>query len=526
MANSENHRRRYWEPVLIGISAAIGLIAGYNMDFSHGDYSLLSKDVAKSIDAPTSTVHGDGRVEEIIRFIENKYVDSIETEKITINMIDNMLSELDPHSSYITPDELDGHNERMQGEYRGIGIESIKLQDTFYISKIQEGGPAAKAGLEVGHAFISVEGDEVAGQDLSFEEIRKHLKAENKRKVDLELMKLDGQVYGVSVDISEIEVPSASICYLLDKETAYLKLSRFSANTYEQFIESIEKLKDNRQSLNLVLDLRENPGGFLPQAIKILSQLFQEKDQLLTYTEGLNQKKKEFRSTGNAFYNIDKVAVLIDEYSASGSEILSGAIQDWDRGVVIGQTSYGKGLVQEIYPLKNGGALRLTVAKYYTPSGRLIQKSYSSDNNNFNADTNVYQTKVLSRKMSSGNGINPDQPLPSTIGFACYDYWYYIDFYLLHKMKVNQGADIERRQLTTEDYNMFVAEYFDQESFIPDNAACQKNLEREIWNSYQRMQLNDLAYLQFLNENDAYVEKALQFIRDQRPTLAYLSEEK
>ena len=185
MANSENHRRRYWEPVLIGISAAIGLIAGYNMDFSHGDYSLLSKDVAKSIDAPTSTVHGDGRVEEIIRFIENKYVDSIETEKITINMIDNMLSELDPHSSYITPDELDGHNERMQGEYRGIGIESIKLQDTFYISKIQEGGPAAKAGLEVGHAFISVEGDEVAGQDLSFEEIRKHLKAENKRKVCL-----------------------------------------------------------------------------------------------------------------------------------------------------------------------------------------------------------------------------------------------------------------------------------------------------------------------------------------------------
>ncbi len=526
MAQSQNHKPRYWEPFLIGISAAIGLIAGYNMDFSHGDYSLLSKEVVSTIDAHSSTVQGDGRVEEIIRFIENKYVDSIETEQMTINMIDNMLSELDPHSSYISPDELDGHNERMQGEYRGIGIESIKLQDTFYISKIQERGPAARAGLEVGDAFISVEDNEVAGQDFGFEEIRKHLKAANKSKVDLELMKLNGQIYNVSVDIGEIEVPSASICYLLDKETAYLKLSRFSANTYEQFIESIEKLKDDRQSLNLVLDLRENPGGFLPQAIKILSQLFKDKDQLLTYTEGLNQKKKEFRSTGNAFYNIDKVAVLIDEYSASGSEILSGAIQDWDRGIVIGQTSYGKGLVQEIYPLKNGGALRLTVAKYYTPSGRLIQKSYSSDNNNFKADTNVYQTKVLSRSMTSGNGINPDQTLPSNVSFSCYDYWYYIDFYLLYKMKKNQSVNIGRGELTVEEYNLFVAEYFDQDSFVPEKLNCQKNLEKEIWNSYQKMQLNDLAYLQFLNENDIYVEKALQFIRDQRPTLAYLSDEK
>ncbi len=523
--DSTYKKTRYWEPFLIGISAAIGLIAGYSMDFSRGDYSLLSKDLTNTSNV-ISSVKGDGRVEEIIRFIENKYVDSIETEQMTISLIDKMLSELDPHSSYITADELDGHNERMQGEYRGIGIESIKLQDTFYISKIQPGGPAAKSGLSIGDAFISLEDNEVAGKDISFDEIRKHLKSENKQSIDIEIMNLDRQIRNVTVEIEEIEVPSASLSYLINQETAYLKLSRFSANTYEQFIESIEKFKDERQSLNLILDLRDNPGGFLPQAIKILSQLFKDKNQLLTYTEGLNQKKKEFRTTGNSFYNIDKVAVLIDEFSASGSEILSGAIQDWDRGIVIGQNSYGKGLVQEIYPLKNGGALRLTVAKYYTPSGRLIQKSYASENNTFSADTNVYQTKLLSREMSSGDGIIPDQSIPSNIKFECYDYWYYIDFYLLHKMKAAKSAALEKGQLSKEDYNQFVLEYFDDESSVSKSAGCNDNLEEELWNSYQKMQLNDLAYIQFLNVNDAYVRKAMNFMQDERPTLAYLSEEK
>ena len=185
----------------------------------------------------------------------------------------------------------------------------------------------------------------------------------------------------------------------------------------------------------MILDLRDNPGGFLPQAIKILSQLFADKDKLLTYTEGLSRKKAEYRSTGKIFYNIDKVAILINEYSASGSEILAGAIQDWDRGIIVGQDSYGKGLVQDLFPLKNGGALRLTVAKYYTPTGRLIQKSYKSLNKDFIADSTYFKTLLLNRVVHSGNGIEPDVKIDLSDENNCEEYLTYTDFFIINQMK-------------------------------------------------------------------------------------------
>lgn len=523
MPKTEYRKRRYWEPFLIGISAAIGLIAGYNMDFDHSNTSLLTKSEAANVQS--ASIQGDGRIEEIIRFIENKYVDSIETEKMTINLINDMLSKLDPHSSYITPEELEGHNERMSGTYRGVGIESLKLRDTFYITSLVKKGPAELGGMQIGDAFLKIGDREVAGQGLRFQDVRELLKDSLKNTLEIEVQRLDKTKEKLTINISEIVVPSASICYLLDEETAYLKLSRFSANTYEQFIESIESLKEDRTSLNLVLDLRDNPGGFLPQAIKILSQLFGEKDKLLTYTEGLNQKKQEFRSTGNAFYNIGKVAILIDGYSASGSEILSGAIQDWDRGIVIGETSYGKGLVQEIYPLRNGGALRLTVAKYYTPSGRLIQKSYASENNVFEADSNRYETKVLARELRSGNGISPDLKIPSSYVPTCYDYGYYFDFYIMNQMIVNGSQELVPADLSKSNYNNYIATTYN-EDYIALSNGCNQDFDLEIWKAYNNMILDDFEYMKFLNKNDSYVSAAMEFMEDNRQTLSYLSEEK
>lgn len=522
MPNREKREVRLWEPLLVGISAAIGLLAGYNMNFENKDSSLLSITEQTAI---TGHSTGDGRIEEIIRFVETKYVDSIDVDEMSINLIDDMLSKLDPHSSYITPAEYSEYNEKMKGVYRGIGIETLKLRDTFYISRLLDGGPAEAAGFRIGDALLTIDGDSVAGVEKNFDEVRNMLKDASKEQLVISTLAVDeASTRDVAVEIKEIQVASADICYMLDDKTAYLKLSRFSSNTYEQFIESIEKIKEGKTELNLVLDLRGNPGGYLPQAIKILSQLFDKKDQLLTYTEGLNQKRRDYRSTGNAFYKIAKVAVLIDGDSASGSEILAGAIQDWDRGIVIGRTSYGKGLVQEIYPLNNGGALRLTIAKYYTPSGRLIQKSYASDNNQFEADESIFETKMLSRKISGGTGIVPDTELDENNTERCYNYHYYGDHYVLDRMLQLGRTELKRNDLVQTEYDAYLNNSFG-ESPLELRGSCDSDIAQELYSSYKRMILSKNDYARFSNINDKYISEALKFIGDARPTLALLSEE-
>ncbi len=524
--NRDRKDIRVWEPMVIGIACAIGLIAGYNINFNNADSSLLQSD--KLLNSKTDTHYGDGRIEEILSFVESKYVDSIESEAITLTLIDELLAQLDPHSSYITPEELAEYNEKMSGRYVGIGIETLSFRDTFYITKLVEGGPAMKAQIKVGDAILSIDGQAVAGQNLSFSEVKNMLKDPVSENLELKVKSIgSSREQTINVSSSEISVASADVCYLLNKNTAYIKLSRFSGNTYEQFIESIESIKEGLTELNLVLDLRDNPGGYLPQAIKILSQLFEEKDKLLTYTQGLNMKRRDYRSTGNAFYKIKKVAVLIDENSASGSEILSGAIQDWDRGIVIGERSYGKGLVQEIFPLNNGGALRLTVAKYFTPSGRLIQKSYASSNNEFSADSSIKSTKLLDRKMESGNGIQPDILISSTEMPGCNSMTYYYDDYILWKMKSLARLDVRREAFSGNEFFDFLEREYNEVYQELYDSSCQalSSLSKDIYSRYIRMTQNDNSYAQHLNATDEYIARALEFVKDERPTLALLSEE-
>lgn len=504
-----------WEPLLIGVAAAIGLLAGYNMNFNNEDKSLFEK--AKTSSSITTT--SDGRIEEILRFVENTYVDSVNSEKITLNLIDELLDELDPHSSYITPEELSEHNEKLKGEYRGIGIETLLLNDTFYVARNLN--PEAGAPLAAGMAILAIDDEVVSGNDSSFDKVRRMLKDSSKSELTLKVLSLDDITSEIQVAIDKISVSSADIVYRLDDKTAYLKLERFSGNTYEQFIEAIESIKNNNEAINLVLDLRGNPGGYLPEAIKVLSQLFDKKDKLLTYTEGLNRKKAEYRSTGKSFYNFKKIAVLIDNYSASGSEIVAGAIQDWDRGMIIGQNSYGKGLVQEIFPLKNGGALRLTVAKYYTPSGRLIQKSYGSNVNQFQADSLEVKTRLLERKMVSGEGIIPDVLIKDENYDSCYDYYYYIDHYVLQTMQDLGTRQLDRASFSRTAYSQFVSQTFGEPI---DNLEikCTTNLINEIQNSYLRLISSDIEFARHNNVNDKAIGKALDFIGSSQPTIALL----
>lgn len=519
MPAGQHSRLNTLVPILIGIAAAIGLLAGYNMDFANSDTSLLKKTPIEG----TAIKSADGRIEEILRFVETTYVDSIDSESMTLNLIDNMLEELDPHSSYITPDELGDHNDKMSGKYRGIGIEALSLNDTFVILRVKEDSDAHKQGLASGDAIIEVDGKNVAGAGMSLDSLKQLLSHPDKERVDIAYSPRGSRsekLRQVSVEVADIPLSSADISFLIGDNIGYLKLMRFSGNTYEQFVESLDKMAAQSSPLHLILDLRNNPGGYLPEAIKVLSQLFEEKGKLLTYTEGLNREKREYRTTGKRFYNIDKVAVLIDRYSASGSEILAGALQDWDRGIVIGEKSYGKGLVQEIFPLKNGGALRLTVAKYYTPSGRLIQKSYGSETNVFDAEESELKTKLLRRPMESGNGIIPDQGVPQEYHESCFNYLYYVDHYILEKLRKTTN-DLTDADFSPEEYEQYISStYKESVENIPEN--CTKQLVKELALTSETIHLSDQAYIQRTNNEDASIAAAVAYLMDPKASLALL----
>jgi len=424
----ENHSKRKYtivEPLLLALMMVVGILLGYKMNSAPNSYSLIDK-----IDNESSL----GRVEEIIRFIENKYVDSIDSDKMMSSVVEGILQDLDPHSIYIPPSDLEDVDRQMSGKYYGIGIETLTMQDTVTISRILEGSPAALVGFKQGDKILTVNDSAVAGIDYELDKLSS-IVSNAKGKVRFKILeRASGLSKMIKVSPAEIPVNSAEHYYKLDDDIAYIELSRFTSKSYTEFMTALEAVVNNKTLENLVIDLRNNPGGYLPEANKILSQLFPEKDRIMLYTEGRNSERREYKTNGKNFFRVNNIAVLIDEGSASGSEILAGAIQDWDRGVIIGKRSYGKGLVQEQYPLKNGGAIRLTIAKYYTPSGRLIQRPFddrnayyeSIDDRSENGElaeaidsTQIFKTKKFNRTVYGGGGIKPDIIVtPTSFGYS------------------------------------------------------------------------------------------------------------
>ncbi len=419
--------RRYqvWIPLIFSFAAIIGLIGGYKMAGSDPFKSMI-------VELDGSEMGKPGRVEELVRFIESRYVSEIDDDQLIEDAFQNVLSHLDPHSIYLKPDEMKALNEQMEGSFNGLGIESILLNDTLYVNHILQEGPAHKAGLQIGDQVLAINDSIIAGKNLGLRDIRAMLKGEQNEKVELEVISLgDESAKKVDVELGNVDVKSVK-GFKYDEDLIVLNISRFSSDTYIEFMHELERLNEEGGFKNMIIDLRGNPGGFLPEATKILNQIFKEKEQLLVYTKGRNDRLSQFKSTGKHFYDIDKVAILVDEGSASGSEIIAGAIQDWDRGLIVGRRTFGKGLVQEQYELSNGGALRLTVAEYFTPSGRLIQKSYedkqkyqddiaerihsgelTGDQSMPIMDSTVYKTMLKKRTVYGGGGISPDIYIPT-----------------------------------------------------------------------------------------------------------------
>lgn len=364
--------------------------------------------------------------------ITSLYVDSVNDSKLTEDAIRGMLQTLDPHSSYSTPKEVKSLNEPLQGNFDGVGIQFNMLEDTLLVIQTVKGGPSEKVGIMAGDRIISVNDTAIAGVKMPKEDIMKRLRGPKGTRVKIGVKRsgVKDTVYFM-VTRDKIPLNTVEASYLIRPGIGYISISSFGLTTHDEFVKSITLLKKEGMK-DLILDLRDNGGGYLQAAADLLNELLDAND-LLVYTEGRTVRRQEFRAKGNGIFRTGRIVVLVNEYSASAAEIVSGAIQDQDRGTLVGRRTFGKGLVQRPIDLPDGSMIRLTVAHYYTPSGRCIQKPYtkgkkddyqhdiidrynhgeftSADSIHF-ADSLKYETVKLHRTVYGGGGVMPDYFVP------------------------------------------------------------------------------------------------------------------
>lgn len=482
--------------------------------------------------------------------ITNLYVDSVNEQKLVEDAIRGMLDKLDPHSSYSTPEEVKQMNEPLNGNFEGIGVQFQMLEDTLMVIQPVTNGPSEKVGIIAGDRIVAVNDSAIAGVKMPKEEIMKRLRGPKGTKVRLGVVRsgIKDQLQ-FTVVRDKIPVKSVDAVYMIRPGIGYIRIGNFGAKTYGEFLESLEKLQ-NQGMKDLILDLQENGGGYLKAAVDIADEFLQAGD-LIVYTEGRRTKRAEYKAHGNGKFETGKVVVLVDGYTASAAEIVTGAIQDQDRGLVVGRRTFGKGLVQRPLDLPDGSMIRLTVSHYYTPSGRCIQKPYTKgggkdyamdminrlksgeltnvDSVHF-ADSLKYETLRQHRTVYGGGGIMPDYfvPLDTTI---------YTKFHreLAAKSVIIQSnlrfVDKNRKELknrwkTFDDFKQnfevpqslideVIAEGEKQKVKPKDEAELEKTLP------YLRLQLKALIardlwdmseYFSVFNESSAIVKKALEVI--------------
>ncbi len=392
-------------PFLLALFLAIGIGVGY----------MLKNKGPEKVSVFTRTQND--KVGEILNYIENRYVDTVNTERLYNKAIGAIFSNLDPHSMYISPDELAAMSEPLRGHFEGIGVEFFIVDDTITIVSTIGGGPSEKLGILSGDKIIAINDTNVAGIGIRNEDVIKKLKGPSNTKVKVSIKRsgVDSLLH-FNITRGSVNISSVDAAYMVNDTIGYIKISRFAANTDDEFVDAVEKLKA-RGMKKLILDLRDNGGGYLDQATRLADE-FLSGDKLLVYTEGRAMDRRNYRAGKPGVWEEGDLVLLINENSASASEILAGALQDWGRATIIGRRSYGKALVQEEYRLQNGGAMRLTVAKYYTPKGRSIQRSYSNGTEEYR---NEHIDRVMDEYEHSGEyashdtasyGIKPDIYVP------------------------------------------------------------------------------------------------------------------
>jgi len=365
--NMFKHKITVYLPILFALVLSLGILLGVK---------LAPRSNGETIVFPNG-FSGDNKIGDILGFIQNDYVDTINVENIKEDAINHILSELDPHSQYIPASEFDEVSELLEGNFEGIGVQFRIEKDTVMVISPISGGPSEKVGIKAGDRIVIVDGDTIAGVGITNNEVMKKLKGPRGTKVNVGIFRLKSPVLlDFTITRNVIPTYSLDIAYMVDETVGYIKLNKFSATTYKEMLKALNEL--NSQGMEkLILDLRNNTGGYLQAAIDISDEFLPDK-KLIVYTEGKNRPRSYAYATKRGSFESGELVILIDEGSASASEIVAGAIQDNDRGTIVGRRSFGKGLVQEQLSLYDGSALRLTVARYYTPTGRCIQKPYTN----------------------------------------------------------------------------------------------------------------------------------------------------
>jgi len=380
-------------------------------------------------------LNGDDKIQRVMKLVQSKYVDSVSMDSLEGQTVNQVLQNLDPHSLYLPPQRAQSINERLDGGFNGVGIEYVLLNDTLYISQVYAGGPAARAGLTGGDRVLKLNNKSITGIHLTPAQVDSGFRGAKNTELQLTVLhKAGGIAKTIKLKRDYVDLSSIDAAYMAGPGTGYIKVSKFAATTDRDFKTALTKLQHEGMQ-KLVLDLRDNGGGYLSAATAMADE-FLPKGKLIMYTKGVHEPRTDYFSTDSGMYEKGKLAILIDEYSASASEILAGAMQDLDRATIVGRRSFGKGLVQQQFAFGDGSAVNLTIARYYTPSGRSIQKSYKDGVDSYhnelaqrmrkgelfsaksNLDDSIFRLPskyrtASGRKVFSGGGIMPDVFVPA-----------------------------------------------------------------------------------------------------------------
>ncbi len=487
----------------------------------------------------------------LLRLVESYYVDTTNISKLTEKAIVALLEELDPHSVYISKEEVEKMNEPLKGNFEGIGITFNIFRDTLLVTTTVPGGPSEKNGILAGDRIIIIDGKNVAGIGLTNNDVFAKLRGEKGTSVELKIKRRNQkELLDFTIIRDKIPINSLDASYMLDNATGYIKLNKFSATTIDEFKTAISGLQKSKIQ-NLILDLRNNGGGYLKAATDLADE-FLPADKMIVYTEGINNPRKEYKATGSGSFEGGRLVVLVNENSASASEIVAGAVQDWDRGIIIGRRSYGKGLVQQPYYLTDGSMVRLTVAHYYTPSGRCIQRPYDkgfedyqtdyrkrvengemfhAENISF-SDSLKYKTLASGRTVYGGGGIMPDifVPLDTSILYRYYNrlqrnnivYNYVLDYVDLNRNNIQKQYPVFQKfadNFTVSDAMIEELVKRGEKEEIPrDQESINFTLpliKKEIKALIARDIYAKDYFYQIYNQDDTVIQKAIEIIKNQ-----------
>lgn len=522
-----------WLPLLFAIFLIIGMWIG----------SGLQKNLPASRNIFASANRSS--LQEVVDLVNMKYVDKINADTLTDEAIQAMLTQLDPHSIFIPAVHLSEINEGLQGNFEGIGVEFYIIDDTVHIVNVLSDGPSDKAGLILGDKILQVGDSVVAGNGINGDKIKSLLRGESGSKVAVTVIRA-GKNVQTTITRGTIPLPSVDAAYMIAPQTGYIHLNKFSGTTYEEFMRAMETLQKAGMT-KLLFDLRGNGGGILTEAVDIADE-FLDDNKLIVYTQGDKQDKVNYECKRPGLFEKGKVALLVDENSASASEVVAGALQDWDRATIVGRRTFGKGLVQEQYNLRDGSALRLTVARYYTPIGRNIQKPYDHGRAEYrdelferlkngelvHGDSSVehngpaYKTKG-GRVVYGGGGITPDVFVPyDTSTFSSHIYKVFennlfsrfiYDYYRKNQPFFNQFKNAQdfadRYTQTAAAWNSLVQYAANDNLDISDvTGKDREEIENRIksWMARQIFRMN--GYYVVANRTDKGVSQALEAVNE------------